>query len=212
MRLLLTGFTPFGRLAINPSEVVVKEIARRAKSWGFDQIVVEILRTEFAEAEDRICELIQQLRPDAVVLLGVAVGESAIMLERVALNLSDTTVPDNAGTVVSGQPVVPGGPIGYWTTLPIDRMKDAIEKHEIPVLISNHAGTYVCNHIFYRARHEIERLGIDAKCGLIHIPLLREQAIPERTDVPSLPKQVILTAIKKCLKVIEEEKYDPQSV
>lgn len=205
MRILLTGFDRFGELDVNPTQIIVQSIAERARSCGCEDIVTEILRTEFAAAGDRIRELIHQVRPEALVSLGLAPGLGVISLERVALNLDDADAPDNAGEIRADRPIVPNGPVAYWSTLPLERMRNALQDRRIPVTISNHAGTYVCNHVFYVARREIERLESGAKCGFIHLPLMSEQVKTSVIRVPNLPLSVMLKAIECCLEVLQEE-------
>ncbi len=201
MKVLLTGFNPFGNLTTNPSEIIVKETAERFKSSKRFDIEAVILQTEFELAGNQIAKLIRDIRPDSVLLLGVAEGDKEIRLERVALNLKDTVTPDNLGQLFSGKMIVQNGPIAYLSTLPINLISDAIKNKNIPVRISNHAGTFVCNHVFYTARHEIEQLGLNAKCGFIHIPLMKEQT----NFSHCLPKNTILTAVTECLEVLITE-------
>lgn len=204
MRILLTGFNRFGELGVNPSEVIVQKISEGAESGSQEDIVTDVLQTEFASAGARIRKLIRQVRPEAVVCLGVAPGRNAMSLERVALNLDDTDAPDNAGDTASARIIVPKGPTAYWSTLPIGAMSKALQRRGIPVTISNHAGTYVCNHVFYVARHEIERLRSGAKCGLIHVPLMSEQAETLRDAAPTLPLSKMVAAIQCCFEVLRK--------
>jgi pyroglutamyl-peptidase len=202
MNILLTGFEPFGDVAINPSQAVVQQIAARTVGRGEERLVTEVLPVEFEAAGERMRALIRSLRPEVVVALGLAGAAQTIRLERVALNLDDAQEPDNAGMVATGRPIVPGGPAAYWSTVPLEALKQAIAAREIPVRISNHAGTYVCNHVFYVARHEIEQLGLDARCGLIHVPLMTEQLGGMDVDLPSLPLEVLVEAAQCCLDLL----------
>jgi pyroglutamyl-peptidase len=207
MRMLLTGFEPFGELQANPSQLIVERLAH-----GADQdLVVEVLPTEYAAAGARIRALIRDVRPEAVVCLGVAGRASAIRLERVALNLDDTEKPDNAGETPAGRPIAPGGPVGYWSTLPLAEMYAALQERDIPVQISNHAGTYVCNHVFYASLHEIERLGGGVPCGFIHVPLAAHQATTEEERERSLPLDTMVQAVGCCLEVLSAPPLAPTS-
>lgn len=174
MKILLTGFEPFGRVRSNPSERIVQTIARSnasPKHKASDTIVAEVLPVEFAAAEKKIRRLIRRERPDAVLCLGVAAARERICLERIALNMDDEASPDNAREVRTGRRIVRGAPLAYETTLPITRMLAALKKRGIRARISNHAGTYVCNHVFYAARHETEKIKKKIPCGLIHVPM-----------------------------------------
>ena len=113
MKILLTGFEPFGSVRLNPSEQIVREIAERSRSGGKDDLITEILPTEFVAAGKRIKRLIRSIRPAVVVCLGVAASRDKISLERVALNLNDEALPDNAGRVRLGRPIVRGGPLAF---------------------------------------------------------------------------------------------------
>jgi pyroglutamyl-peptidase len=203
MRILLTGFEPFGKLETNPSQHIVDRLASAGPdSRGTMDLVTEVLPTAYAAAGERIRTLIRGIQPGAVICLGVAVRADALHLERVALNLDDAEAPDNAGDARAGQRIISSGPVGYWSTLPLAEMFLALQAREIPVRISNHAGTYVCNHVFYTARHEVERLGSDAPCGLVHVPLMQEQAATEEDLKRSLPLETMVEAVSCCLAVV----------
>lgn len=197
MHMLLTGFNPFGERAINPSQIIVQTLS--GQTPGAFQLTGDVLRTEFAYAGARIRALIHELRPDAVVMLGLAANRNTISLERVALNLDDATIPDNAGDCADGRLIAPDGPAAYWSTLPLNDMRMALRSHNIPVSISNHAGAFVCNHVFYCARHAIEQAALPARCGFIHVPLMAEQV---ENDTNALPLAVLLDGIKICLNIL----------
>jgi pyroglutamyl-peptidase len=138
-----------------------------------------------------------------VVSLGLAASAAAVRLERHALNLNDALRPDNAGDLASGRPIDPNGPIGYWSTLPIDAMLHALKERNIPSAITNHAGAYVCNHVMYTARHEIERQGSGIPSGFIHLPLMAEQDATPLPGGTKLPLQTMVDAIECCLGVLD---------
>ena len=200
MKTLLTGFGPFGNVTDNPSQLIVENLAERAREGQWPDLVADVLPTEFAGAGNRIAQLIREHRPERVICLGVAKGTGSIRLERVALNLDDTSVPDNAGVYLEGKKIVPDGPLAYWSTLPIEDMCGELQGRGIPANISNHAGTYVCNHVFYVARHEIELLGSSAPCGFIHLPdVARPSGRRERESV-GLSLNVMQAAVELCLR------------
>ncbi|HEY1012464.1 MAG TPA: pyroglutamyl-peptidase I [Herpetosiphonaceae bacterium] len=198
MPIILTGFEPFGDVQVNPSEQIVRTLADRYP----DELVATILPTVFAEAERQILELIERVRPEAVVSLGVAAGRPAITLERVALNLDDTDQPDNSGMVAAGQPIAADGPLAYWSTLPLEAMRDSVAGLGIPVRISNHAGTYVCNHVFFAARHAIESRGLQIPCGFIHVPALTQPGVT--LPYPSMELEPMISGIEQCLQVLRD--------
>jgi pyroglutamyl-peptidase len=202
MVILVTGFEPFGGIAENPSQAIVEALRQRPASERRAEIVTEILPCEFRAAGERIAKLIRELQPAAVVSVGLAAGATAIRLERHALNLNDARNPDNAGDLASGRPIDPAGPIGYWSTLPIDDMLQALKARDIPAMITNHAGAYVCNHVFFTARHEIERAGLGTPSGFVHVPLMTEQDAPVPPGGASLPLATMVQALECCLDVL----------
>ena len=202
MLILVTGFEPFDGLAVNPSQAIVESLAGAPSKLEGIELVTEILPTEFRAAGNRIVSRIRELRPDAVVSVGLAASAYAIRLERHALNLNDSLRPDNDGDLATGRLIDPAGPIGYWSTLPLDAMLRALKGRDIPAIISNHAGAYVCNHVFYTARHELERLGRQTPCGFIHVPLMSEQGVPPPPGGKSLPLATMVEAVACCLGVL----------
>jgi pyroglutamyl-peptidase len=174
MRVLLTGFEPFGSHATNPSQEIVAMLAARAPRTTGRRVELQttILQTEYDRAARRLGSLIDELRPDAVVSLGVDSRAEGICLERIALNLDDKDLADNAGEVRLARPIVPGGPMVYVSTLPLDAMLKVLRQADFPATISNHAGTYVCNHVFYTARHLLEQSRRQIPCGFIHVPVV----------------------------------------
>jgi pyroglutamyl-peptidase len=194
MKTLLTGFNRFGDLALNPSQSVVEALAGRNP----EGLVAEVLPTEYAGAAARIRSLIRKHRPGRVICLGVNMRIAGINLERVAVNVDDAVLPDNAGSLRSGSPIIRGGPAAYLSTLHLRRILASLGKCGIPAAISNHAGTFVCNHVFYAARHEVERMGSRARCGFVHVPPLLETGGPENGDPRGLTLAQMLEAAE-CL-------------
>lgn len=203
-RILLVGFERFGELDTNPSEIIIRNIEERTRSGRRTNITTRVLKTEFISAGNEIKELISHLKPEVVLCVGVSAGAENIRLERVALNLDDADVPDNAGLKLVGQPITPGGPAAFWSTLPLERMRSALNGLGIPVVISNHAGTYVCNHVFYIAREEIDKLGIGTECGLMHVPLASDQSVSS-AHAGRLPLKMMVQAVDRCLDVLEQD-------
>jgi pyroglutamyl-peptidase len=172
-RILLTGFEPFGGEIINPSWEAVH--ALHGKRLAGHLVVSAQLPTEFAASLRLLKRLEREVRP--VILLGVgqAGGRRQLSLERVAINLQDARIPDNAGVQPIDEPVVAGAPAAYFSTLPIKAMQAALQGAGLPAEISQTAGTYVCNHVAYAMLHlAARRRGMRA--GFIHIPYLPQQA------------------------------------
>lgn len=196
MTILLTGFNPFVGIDINPTEAIVEEMRRRVPNSIGLNLVAEVLPTEFAEAGNKIIHLIRQYRPERVLCLGLQEGSDQIRFERVALNLDDAIIPDNAGFCPIAKTIASDGPVAYWSTLPIEEMYAVLTQSGIPAVISNHAGTYVCNHVFYIACHEIERSRIGCRCGFVHVPQASQPPF-------GLPLATLMDAIERCLHVLK---------
>jgi pyroglutamyl-peptidase len=198
MTILLTGFNAFGKVTDNPSQQLVRHIAACGR---FPQVVTEVLLTEYAASALRIQTLLLEYRPRAVLCLGVAQMRREIHLERVALNLDDATLPDNAGDLATGRPIDPDGPAAYWSTFPLEAMQQQVAGRGIPVAISNHAGTFVCNHVFYTARHTLQQHGLTTPCGFIHVPAVRDPADPNSIG---LSFEQMTEAIEVCLSYLTQ--------
>ncbi|MCB9453469.1 MAG: methyltransferase domain-containing protein [Anaerolineaceae bacterium] len=195
MKILLTGFTPFLDVDVNPSALIVTHIANQR--YPGLEIITEVLPTMYDAAGARIEALVTEHTPDAVVCLGVAQSRSAISLERVARNRDSTIRPDNAGAIREDTPIIPDGAETYLSTLPIERFKAVLAKQGIPVEYSDSAGAYVCNHVFYRARHVLEQQGRAIPCGFIHVPGMGDEP-------PGLPLETMIAAVESCLHEIAQ--------
>lgn len=202
MRILLTGFEPFGDVKINPSQLVVEHFAALER----EDLITLVLPTEYGASGARIREALAKYQPDAVLSLGVAASRPAINLERLAVNVDDASIPDNAGHLASGEPIAANGPVGYRSTLPLDEMKAALEARGIPVTISNHAGAYICNHVFYSARHALEAAGSTIPCGFIHLPdLPQADSTANAHGSAGMALETIIDAVDACLLVLGEK-------
>lgn len=175
---LLTGFDAFGGETVNPSWLAVQ--ALHGKQVLGRKLVAAQLPTEFDSSLNVLRQKIDQYRPELVICVGQAGGRSAISLERVALNVNDARIPDNAGVQPVDTPVVPMGPAAYFTGLPIKAMLQALQSEGIEVGVSQTAGTFVCNHVFYGLMHFLAtKRGFKAtRGGFIHVPFLPEQGLP----------------------------------
>ena len=211
-KVLLAGFDRFGGLATNPSGIVVQRIAQTRPLLENATVISEVLPTEFRAGGNKMRVLIQTIRPHIVLILGVAPGMSGIRLERVALNIDDTEAPDNAGESPKGELIVRDGPLAYFSTLQLPGLLSVFERRGVPVAISNHAGTYVCNHVFYVARHELERLALEAVCGLVHIPLISELAEASDASMPALPLAAVIDSMTSCIQKLADGSYTRSAV
>lgn len=173
-KLLITGFQPFDGESVNPALEVAKGLQGKTIN-GYEVIAREIPVVRF-EALKAVQAAIEELRPDAVITIGQAGGRPDITVERVGINIDDFRIPDNKGNQPIDEPVVTGGPVAYWATLPIKKMVANVKAQGIPASVSNSAGTYVCNHLLYGLLHYLTTQGKTAiPAGFIHIPYLPEQ-------------------------------------
>lgn len=175
---LVTGFDPFGSDAVNPSAMAAQ--ALHGRQAGAHRIVGVQLPTVFGRSSDLLRDLLLRYRPALVVCVGQAGGRAALSLERVAINVDDAAIADNAQARPVDTPVVAGGPAAYFSTLPIKAMRAALQQAGIAAEVSQTAGTFVCNHVFYGLMHELatrpELAG--TRGGLVHVPWLPEQGRP----------------------------------
>lgn len=198
-KLLLTGFDAFGGHATNPTA----QLAARLKGCRIAEFEVRtaVLPVTFAGAGQRLLELLRAERPDLVLCTGQAAGRPAISLERVALNVIDAEQPDNAGQKPTDLPVEPAAPAAYFSTLPIKDMLEALRSRNIPAEISNSAGTYVCNAVFFRLMHRLRRRpGVAG--GFVHVPCTPDQvAASGPGSRPSMQLAEIEQALRICIEV-----------
>jgi pyroglutamyl-peptidase len=198
--ILLTGFEPFGGSKINPSIEACKPLDGREYN-GYRVKVVEI-PLRFHEVRASLIKAIEETGPAAVLCTGQA-GSSMIRLERVAINVADARIAYNCGKKPVDEPIVEDGPVAYFSTLPLRNMLAAIEEAKVPVVISNSAGTFGCNHIFYDLMHYIEENALGIPGGFIHVPSLPEQAMKKLG--PSMSLDLIVRALDAAMKVIADD-------
>lgn len=192
MKILLTAFDPFANEKINPTLEVLKKLEDSILNA---QIIKLKLPTIFDKSSQILEEKIKEIKPDFILSLGQAGGRSKITVERVAINVDDASIKDNAGEKPIDQKIRIDGKNAYFSTLPIKAIVEEIKKAAIPAEISNSAGTFVCNHIMYEDLYFAEKYG-NIKAGFIHIPFLPEQVI-DKKDMPSMS----INDIKKALEI-----------
>ena len=172
---LLTGFEPFDKAAVNPSWEAVRQLDGVQLCEGV-QMVSHCLPCAFATAAETLLQLINELRPAMVIATGLGPGRSDISVERVAINVNDARIPDNLGAQPIDIAVVDGGPAAYFSTLPIKGMVKAVREAGIAASVSQTAGTFVCNQVFYRLQHAL--VGTGVRSGFIHVPGLPGSSEP----------------------------------
>lgn len=194
MKMLLTGFEPFGESPINPSQELVRALAD--SDFSSITLIKAVLPVDQTAAPEKMAALIKQHRPDAILAFGLATGMTKISLERLAINLKDFRIPDNTGATVVEQPIDQNGPTAYFTTLPIRSMLNTLLEAGIPAEISLTAGAYLCNLVFYVMMHILPSLEMNIPAGFIHLPALPVQAAAENKPVPSLSLEVDIQAAR----------------
>lgn len=172
--ILLTGFEPFDRDLMNPSWEAVRQLDGMQLDDDV-RIVARRLPCAFATAGDYLAQLIAELSPVMVIATGLGPGRSDISIERVAINVNDARIPDNLGAQPIDTAVVVGGPAAYFTTLPIKAMVKAVREAGLAASVSQTAGTFVCNQVFYRLQHLLA--GTAVRSGFIHVPAMPEQVV-----------------------------------
>lgn len=177
MRVLITGFDPFGGEKINPAWEAIKLLPDTIES--IEVIKLEI-PTVFKKSIDVLMSGIEKHKPDAVICVGQAGGRYEISMERIAINLDDARIKDNEGNQPIDEKVYPDGDSAYFSNLPIKAMTEAIKSTGIPASVSNTAGTFVCNHIMYGLLYHIEKSNVAKKGGFIHVPYIPQQVIGKK--------------------------------
>jgi len=188
--ILLTGFAPFAGEVVNPSWQAVRALdGERIESH---RIVTLELPTEFQASLRVLRKALRETQPLVAIAVGLAGGRKGISLERVAINVDDARIPDNVGAQPIDQPIVRGGPAAYFSTLPIKTTLAALQKAGIDAQVSQTAGTYVCNHVFYALMHAARRSKMRA--GFVHVPFLPEQA--QRHATHGMPLNQIVEGLR----------------
>jgi pyroglutamyl-peptidase len=191
---LVTGFDPFGGEAVNPSQLIVQ--ALDGEIIAGHRVVGATLPTQFAAAPQMLERLIARHRPALVLALGQAGGRTGISLERVAVNLIDARIPDNAGAQPVDSRIVDNASNAYFSTLPVKAMLERLGAAGIPASLSQTAGTFVCNQVFYALMHALRRRR--ARGGFVHVPYLSEQAA-QHAGTPGMALETMIAATRLCL-------------
>jgi pyroglutamyl-peptidase len=198
--ILVTGFEPFGAHSVNPTEGLAKAVdGRRVGDCSVQGVVLPV---HHADTAARLGALLAESNAEAVLHLGLAAGRARIALERVAVNVMDYEVPDNAGYRASGEPCVPGGPTAYFSTLPLRAMLKALLDEGIPAYTSNTAGTYLCNQTLYWTLHAVRDMPRPPRVGFVHFPLLPAMVAAAGLEQPSMDFPLMLRAVETLLGVI----------
>ena len=198
-RILLTGFEPFGGQSLNPSWEVARALHGTVVAGA--SVTAVQLPCVFEQAVPALQHALAQHRPDIVLALGQAEGRCDFSVERVAINVQDARIPDNAGAQPIDVPVIAGGPAAYFSTLPIKSLVAGLKAAGFPASVSQTAGTFVCNQVFYALQHMLAGQGVGS--GFMHLPLLPEQAAQwAGAALPSCPLSQQVAAVQQALTLL----------
>lgn len=198
MKILVTGFDPFGGEPINPA---IETVRRLPDIIAGAEIIKLEIPTVCHKSLRVIDEAIAENDPDVVLSIGQAGGRPDITVERVGINVDDYRIPDNEGNQIVDEPICPDGPDAYFVTVPIKAMVRRIQDRNIPASVSNTAGTFVCNHVTYGVCHMIATKYPGKRSGFIHIPYLPQQVIDKR-NMPSMSQDMMVEAVTAAIEAI----------
>lgn len=204
MKILVTGFDPFGGEKVNPAFEVIKKLNNNI---GGAEVVKLEAPTVFGKSIDVVTKAIDEIKPDFVLNIGQAGGRFAVTVERVGINEDDARIPDNENNQPIDIPIDTKGQNAYFATIPIKAIVQAIKEKQIPAEVSNTAGTFVCNHLMYGVLNYIAKNKLDIKAGFIHIPFLTEQVV-DKTNVPCMSLDSMVKAIETAIEVIVSKRED----
>lgn len=192
---LVTAFEPFGGDKLNPTQMVLERLPAELSGCVLEKVLLPV---EFVRSRERACEAYDRLRPDAVVMLGLAGTRDAITPETTGRNLMKARIPDNAGYEPQDEPVVPDGPETLSSTFPVEKIVEAVRAKGIPARASDSAGLYVCNNLLYAM---LAHVGGAVPTGFIHVPAVPELGHP---DMPSMEFDLIYEGVLAALEAVTE--------
>ena len=208
MKILVTGFDPFGGEPINPAIESVKRLPDNIAGAEIIKLEIPTVRKKSLEKKE---EAINKHNPDVILSIGQAGGRFDISIERVGINLDDFRIPDNEGNQTIDEPIFPDGENAYFVKLPVKAMVQNVQKNNIPASVSYTAGTFVCNHVLYGVMYLIEKKYKGKKSGFIHIPFLPEQVVDKR-NTPSMELSTIVKGLTAAIEAIVKNDEDIKEV
>lgn len=191
-KVLITGFDPFGGESINPAFEAVKALPDSIEGY---EIIKKEIPTVFEKSYKVLFETIDQVKPEIVICVGQAGGRFEVSPERVAINVDDARIKDNEGNQPIDVKVFEDGENAYFTNLPIKKMVDDMKQGSVPAVVSNTAGTFVCNHIMYALMYYINKNKLDIRGGFIHVPYLPEQVLDKKGQ-PFMSQELITKGLE----------------
>ncbi|WP_405131534.1 pyroglutamyl-peptidase I [Paenibacillus sp. FSL H8-0317] len=205
VKILISGFEPFGGDAVNPTGALMDALANEVIEGA--ELKTVLLPVRFDECADLLIAEMEAYRPDVVIACGLAKGRTSITPERIAVNVKDIppgSYADNQGQRPVDEPIVDGSPDGLFSTLPIRAMVDDMSAAGIPAAVSNTAGTYICNNTMYRVLDHIRIGQLPIRTGFVHFPASTEMAVLQ-PSVPSLPIPMMLDALRIMIRTVVAE-------
>ncbi|PHK49572.1 pyroglutamyl-peptidase I [Staphylococcus edaphicus] len=204
MRILITGFDPFGGEHINPALEAVKLLPDKIAEHTIDKLEIP---TVFHKSKDILVSRLKQYDYDIVLAIGQAGGRYELTPERVGINVDDARIADNEGNQPIDEPIQPNGEAAYFSNLPVKRITEAIKAQGVPSRLSNTAGTFVCNHILYQLGYLHATQFSNIKFGFIHVPFIPEQ-VTDKPEKPSMSLETIRKGLNAALEAIIESGDD----
>ncbi len=201
---LVTGFEPFGGETTNPSWEICERLPAEIAGMRVQTCRVPC---EFRRSIEVVANAIEAHRPLLVVCVGQAGGRAKLGVERIAINVDDARMPDNAGARPLDEPIAANGPPAYFATLPVKAMAVAMRAAGVPAEVSNSAGTYVCNHLMYGVLHYLAASGQRARAGFIHVPYSEEQVLDKR-DTPGMALASMVKGVHAAIAAAHEHRHD----
>lgn len=205
MKILVTGFDPFGGESVNPAYEAVKLLP---DVIGGAEIFKLEIPTVFSLSGPAVEEGIRKYQPDVVICVGQAGGRASISVEKVAINFVDACIPDNNGEQPLDEPLQADGPAAYFATLPVKAMVQHVKEAGLPCYLSFTAGTYVCNSIMYNVLYMCEKRYPGIRAGFIHVPYACGQVIDKANTTPSMPLETIAKSLEYAIEAVAIDRAD----
>lgn len=208
MKVLVTGFDPFGGESINPAWEAVKVI--KDEIAGAEVVKMQI-PTVVGKSIAKIHDKLVEINPDIVIAVGQAGGRFGVTPERVAINVTDARIPDNEGNQPIDEVIFEDGDAAYFSNLPVKAMVQAIKDAGYPSVLSNTAGTYICNHVMYGILYYIQKEFPNARGGFIHVPYATSQVV-NKPNTASMSLADITVSLEAAIKAAVENQADIKAI
>ncbi|MDQ0414019.1 pyroglutamyl-peptidase I [Mesobacillus stamsii] len=208
MKVLISGFEPFGKMSINPTEKLLLE----AERFSLENVEIEtiLLPVQYDKCAEELIKKMAEAQPDVVIACGLAAGRTAITPERIGINIKDTgsgdPYPDNRGNTPMDEVIDEQSPDGLFSTLPNRLIEKKLKDLQIPAAISNSAGTFICNNTLYAVLNYIRKHNLAISAGFIHFPASTEMSA-RNPSLPSLPQEVMTQALKVIIETCAHHHY-----